>query len=109
MKLRALGCSAPSPRTAMALALCAVLATGCWGYNSSAKRWSYVGNAVLMLGGGGAVAYDLTSNRPQACSGVNCPYESPIRGGLVAGVVLASAGLFGTIFNATRSEVKTSR
>jgi len=94
---------------AIALALCWMLATGCWGYNSSAKRWSYVGNAILALGGGAAIAYDLTSNKPEPCSGVNCPYAPPFRGGLVAGAVLVSAGLFGTIFNATRSEVKTSR
>lgn len=90
------------------LVLCVVLASGCWGYNSSAKRWAYVGDAILMLGGGGAIALDLT-NPPEACSGPNCPYDSPIRGGLVAGAVLVGAGVFGMLVNATRPEVKTSR
>lgn len=88
--------------------MCAVLASGCWGYNSSAKKWAYVGNGVLMLGGGAAIALDLT-NPPEACTGPSCPYDSPIRGGLVAGAVLVGAGLFGVLFNATRPEVKASR
>lgn len=92
----------------VSLVLCVALASGCWGYNSSAKRWAYVGDAILMAGGGGAIALDLT-NKPETCSGPNCPYDSPIRGGLVAGAVLVSAGLFGMLFNATRHEVKTSR
>lgn len=92
----------------ISVALCLALASGCWGYNSSAKRWAYVGNTVLMLGGGGAIALDLT-NPPEACTGANCPYDSPVRGGLVAGAVLVGAGLFGLLFNATRPEVKTSR
>lgn len=102
--LRLLGTSAP-----IALVVCLALLSSCWGYNSSAKRWSYVGDAILFLGGGGAIAYDLTNNKPEACTGKNCPYESPIRGGLIAGAILVSAGVFGAIFNATRPEVKTSR
>jgi hypothetical protein len=93
---------------AIALVLCVVLLGGCFGYNSSAKKWSYVGDTVLILGGGGAIAYDLT-NKPEACVGAGCPYMSPIRGGLIAGALLAGAGLFGIIFNATRDNVKTSR
>ena len=81
---------------------------GCFGYNKSAKRWAYVGDTVLVLGGGGAIALDVTS-KDEPCMGDNCPYKSPIRGGLVAGVVLAAAGLFGILFNATRTNVKTSR
>ena len=93
---------------AVALLLCLTLLGGCWGYNSSAKKWSYAGDTVLILGGGGAIALDLT-NKPEACMGNNCPYLSPIRGGLIAGAILAGAGLFGMIFNATRTNVKTSR
>jgi hypothetical protein len=91
----------------MALLACVALVTGCFGYNSSAKKWAYVGNTVLMLGGGAAVALDLTS-RPPPCTGGGC-YRETIDGGLIAGAVLVSAGLFGIIFNATRPEVKTSR
>ena len=36
-------------------------------------------------------------------------FESPISGVLVAGVVIATAGLIGILLNATRPEVKTSR
>ena len=81
---------------------------GCFGYNSSAKRWAYVGDTVLILGGGAAIAIDVTS-KDEPCTGDNCPYKSPIRGGMVAGVVLATAGLVGILFNATRTSVKTSR
>lgn len=96
------------------LALLAVLAIGmpgCFGYNKSAKRWSYVGDTVLILGGGGAIAGDvLTKDDPPPCMmGMVCPYDSPISGAMVAGVVLATAGLVGIIINATRPTVKTSR
>ena len=100
--------------TGRSLALLAALAigtTGCFGYNKSAKGWSYVGDSVLILGGGGAIAGGiLTKDEPAACK-VNtmCPYESPISGVLVAGVVLAVAGLVGIVVNATRPNVKTSR
>jgi hypothetical protein len=82
--------------------------SGCFGYNKSAKRWAYVGDTVLVLGGGAAIAVDVTS-KDAPCVGDNCPYKSPIHGGLVAGVVLAAAGVFGILFNATRTNVKTSR
>jgi hypothetical protein len=90
---------------------CLALLGGCFGYNSSAKKWSYIGDAVLILAGGAAIAVDQT-NKPAPCmttSTMECTYQSPVRGGLVAGIVLASAGLFGMIFNATRTNVKTSR
>jgi hypothetical protein len=92
----------------VSLVLCVALLAGCWGYNSSAKGWSYVGDTILIAGGGAAIAVDQT-NKPMACEGNSCPYQSPIRGGLVAGAVLVGAGLFGIIFNATRDTVKTSR
>lgn len=82
--------------------------SGCFGYNKSAKRWAYVGDTVLVLGGGGAIAADVTS-KEAPCTGENCTYRSPIHGAMVAGVVLAAAGLFGILFNATRDNVKTSR
>ncbi|MDB4958318.1 MAG: hypothetical protein JWO36_5887 [Myxococcales bacterium] len=91
------------------VALVCILLTGCFGYNSSAKKWSYFGDTLLVLGGGAAITVDQTS-KPPACMGAGCPlYTSPISGGLIAGVVLASAGVFGVILNATRPSVKTSR
>jgi len=92
----------------VSLVLCVALLAGCWGYSSSAKGWSYVGDTILIAGGGAAIAVDLT-NKPAACEGTACPYQSPIRGGLVAGALLVGAGLFGIIFTATRDTVKTSR
>lgn len=88
-----------------AFALCA----GCFGYNKSAKRWSYVGDTVLILGGGGAIAADVAT-KPAACTGEMCPrYTSPVGGAMVVGVLLVTAGLVGILINATRDEVKTSR
>jgi hypothetical protein len=85
--------------------------TGCFGYNKSAKRWAYVGDTVLILGGGGMIAADvLTKDEPAPCkAGTMCPYESPISGAIVAGAMLVAAGLVGIIVNATRPDVKTSR
>lgn len=93
----------------VSLVLCVALLAGCFGYNSSAKGWAYVGDSILIAGGGGALAYDVTQNKPEPCEGNSCPYHSSIRGGMVVGAVLIAAGLFGIIFNATRDNVKTSR
>ena len=87
-------------------ALAALLA-GCVGYNGSAKRWSYVGDVLLIAGGGAALALDQTS-KPAACEGSSCPYQSPVRGGTVAGALLIGAGLLGIVFTATRDTVKSS-
>jgi len=95
-------------RGAIASIASIALLSGCFGYNSSAKRWAYVGDTVLILGGGGAIALDVTT-KDEPCMGDNCPYKSPIHGAMVAGVVLVAAGVFGILFNATRSNVKTSR
>ena len=96
-------------KRAVALVACLALLAGCFGYNSSAKKWAYVGDSLFVVGGGAAVGWDLAT-RPGPCSGPNCPiYTSKIDGGLVAGVLLLSAGVFGFLFNATRSNVKTSR
>lgn len=92
-----------------AIALLLVFATGCFGYNTSAKRWSYVGDTILILGGGVAIAAEETT-KPAPCSGPGCPtYQSSVGGALVVGAVLVAAGVFGIFFNATRDNVKTSR
>ncbi len=89
-----------------AIALVAMLA-GCFGYNSSAKKWAYVGDTLLIAGGGAAIGADFAT-RPGPCTGNNCPYQAPVGGGVVAGAVLVTAGLIGIIYNATRPEVKAS-
>lgn len=84
---------------------------GCFGYNTSAKRWSYVGDTLLVLGGGATIALDVT-DKPADCMEsptVHCQYHSSIGGLMVTGVVLVGAGLFGMIFNATRPNVRSSR
>lgn len=100
-------------RIATAVCVAAALLTGCFGYNKSAKRWAYVGDTVLVLGGGGIIAADMTSRDSAPCMPVMpntpCAYEAPLTGALIAGAVLAAAGLFGFVFNATRPTVKTSR
>jgi hypothetical protein len=94
---------------ATALAAVIALCAGCFGYNKSAKRWAYAGDTVLILGGGGVIAADLLT-KPEACTGMNCPrYTAPVGGALVVGAMLAAAGVFGMILNATRDNVKTSR
>jgi hypothetical protein len=95
---------------AIAVLILIALCGGCFGYNRSAKRWSYVGNTVLILGGGGAIAAGILDKEPptQVMTGGK-PYDPPFNGALVAGVVLATAGLVGIVFNATRPNVKTSR
>lgn len=99
---------ARSARALIASIALVTLLAGCFGYNPSAKRWSYVGNSVLVLGGGAAVAIDVTS-KDEPCMGDNCLYKSSIHGTLIAGVVLVAAGLAGILFTATRDNVKTSR
>ena len=96
-------------RAIAALAI-AALCSGCFGYNRSSKRWSYVGNTVLILGGGGAIAAGVLDKSPptQVMTGGQ-PYDPPFNGAMVAGAVLAVAGIVGIVFNATRPIVKTSR
>ena len=84
----------------VALVAAVALASGCFGYSSSAKKWSYVGDTVLILGGGGAVAADLLTHKP--CEGANCNFDPPFGGGTVAGVLLVTAGLVGIVLTATR-------
>lgn len=85
---------------------------GCFGYNRSAKRWAYVGDAALIVGGGTAIALDVTGKPPPCMPDAmnnGCSYQSSISGAMVAGAVLVAAGMFGILFNATRDNVKTSR
>jgi len=92
----------------LALVACA---SGCFGYNKSAKRWAYAGNTVLILGGGAVIGLDILDkgeSKP-TMPGEMEPYKQPISGGIVAGAILVSMGVFGIIFNATRPNVKTSR
>jgi len=86
------------------------LASGCFGYNKSAKRWSYAGNTVLILGGGATIGVDfLTKSDPApAMPGVEDKYERPFSGALVAGSMLVAAGLLGMILTATRPNVKST-
>jgi len=89
------------------VAICA-LATGCFGYNRSAKRWAYVGDTVLIIGGGGAVAADVVGGHEKVGEGV-AEYQ-PLFGGLaVVGVLLVAGGIAGMVINATRPDVKLSR
>ena len=97
-------------RSALAALATAALVTGCFGYNTSAKRWAYVGDTVLVLGGGGVIAGELlTSSECMPTPERPCGYAPPISGALLAGAVLVAAGVVGMIFNATRPNVKTSR
>lgn len=96
----------------VALIASLTLLTACFGYNPSARRWAYVGDAALIAAGGATIALDVTTkDAPCMPDDMNngCSYRSSIHGALVAGVVLAAAGLFGILFNATRDNVKTSR
>jgi F0F1-type ATP synthase membrane subunit c/vacuolar-type H+-ATPase subunit K len=96
-------------RPCAALAVAALLGTGCFGYNRPAKRWAYVGNSVLIAAGGGAIAQDvLGSSGPEPAMAVPS-YEPPLSGMMLAGIVLATAGVVGIVFNASRPIVKTSR
>ena len=103
-----------SRRAATAVASITLIAFlgGCFGYNKSAKRWAYVGDSILLVGGGTAIAIDVTSKEapcmPDAMNN-GCSYKPSIHGAMIAGIVLAAAGLFGILFNATRDNVKTSR
>ena len=98
-------------RSIAVTAVCAIGLGGCFGYNPSAKRWAYVGDTVLMLGGGAAIAGDVLTKQEveMPCLNNSCPYIPPFGGAMVAGVVLATAGLVGIAINATRPTVKTSR
>lgn len=94
-----------------AVVACAVLLAGCFGYNSSAKKWAYVGDSVLILGGGAAIGADVATagGSCMPATGKVCEYQSPIDGALLAGALLVTAGIVGIVYNATRAEVKTSR
>ena len=97
----------------------AVLATGCWGYNKSAKRGAYVLDTVLVAGGAGLVTLAVL-NPPRSCAdlemetgvpnpGCHDPVAGPINGTMIAGAMLVLGGLVAIVVNATRRNVKTSR
>jgi hypothetical protein len=91
--------------------ICLLSAGGCFGYNKSAKRWAYFGDALLLAGGGAAIAVDVTSKETPCMpdpQNNGCPYTPSIHGALIAGIVLAAAGAFGFLFNATRDNVKST-
>lgn len=103
-----------TPRRSRLLAACALaifLCAGCFGYNRSAKRTAYVGDSLLILGGGAAIAAELLlGGDSEPCAGPGCPADlGPVTGPLVAGTVLITAGIVGILLNATRPIVKTSR
>jgi hypothetical protein len=89
------------------LALVALL-SGCFGYNSSAKGWAYVGDSVLIAGGAAAIGLTVTDKTDCKATGASC-YNAPLNGPTIAGTILIAAGVVGIIFNATRADVKTSR
>jgi hypothetical protein len=94
---------------AVALLTCAVLATGCFGYNSGAKKWAYVGDTILVVGGAAAITADILT-KDEMCTGTGCPdFTLPFGGTTVAGTFLLTAGIGGFMINATRPTVKTSR
>ena len=93
----------------VALLACLALASGCFGYNSSAKNWAYAGDTILVLGGAAAVTADILS-KDEMCTGTGCStFDPPFGGAMVAGAVLITAGVVGMIVNGTRPTVKTSR
>ena len=95
-------------KLALVALLSSALFTGCFGYNSSAKGWAYAGDSLLLAGGGAAIGLGVTSKTDCATTGASC-YDSPVNGPMVAGAMLITAGIVGIIYNATRTEVKTSR
>jgi hypothetical protein len=84
------------------------LLSGCFGYNSSAKKWAYAGDTLLIAGGGAAIGLGVTDKTDCKTTGASC-YNSPLSGTTVVGAVLVTAGIVGIIYNVTRAEVKTSR
>lgn len=99
----------------VAIVLSAALLSGCFGYNSSSKKWAYAGNTLLMLGGGAAIAADVLTHETKMCpsppvQGIYCnDFSTPFGGAAVAGTLLVTAGIVGIIINATRPTVKTTR
>ncbi len=88
---------------------CAALATGCFGYNTGAKRWAYAGDTILVLGGAAAITGDILATE-DPCVGTGCPeFTLPFGGTAVAGAILLTAGIVGYVINATRPTVKSSR
>ena len=92
----------------LALVACIPLVTGCFAYDPGAKKWAYVGDTVLVVGGGGMIAGDILTH--EKCEGTPCPsFDPPFSGAAVAGAILVVAGIIGMLITATRTPVKTSR
>ena len=62
-----------------------------------------------MSDGGGLPVLGRNGSADCEERGPACPYQPLLSGTMVAGIVLATAGLVGIVINATRPEVKTSR
>lgn len=97
----------------------ALVVSGCWGYNNSAKRGAYVLDTTMIVAGGGLIALGVL-NPPKTCAdremdtgimdpACHDPVAGPISGTLVAGALLVVGGLVAFVVNATRTNVKTSR
>ena len=97
----------PVGKLALVALLSGTLCTGCFGYNSSAKGWAYLGDSLLIAGGGAAIGLGVTDSSNCKATGASC-YDAPVNGTTVAGALLVTAGLVGIIFNATRADVKIS-
>src|SRR5882762_9021204 len=69
-----------SRRAATAVASITLIAFlgGCFGYNKSAKRWAYVGDSILLVGGGTAIAIDVTQKESRCmpdAMGNGCTFQ----------------------------------
>lgn len=93
-------------RLARLAATCAVAATlaGCFGYTRSARSWAYVGDALLVAGGGATIAVGVAGApaAPPAMAGELPRYQPPLAGPVAAGAFLIAAGVAGLALNATR-------
>jgi hypothetical protein len=114
-----MGSGARSGRLLVLVIAIAVLASGCWGYNRSARRGAYVLDTVLIAGGAGLITLGVL-DPPRSCAdiemdtgvpnpGCHDPLTGPVSGAMVAGGILVIGGLVAIIVNATRPTVKTSR
>lgn len=97
----------PVGKLALVALLSSAMLTGCFGYNSSAKGWAYVGDSLLIAGGGAAIGLGVTDKSNCKETGASC-YDAPVNGATVAGAMLVAAGIVGIIYNVTRAEVKAS-
>jgi hypothetical protein len=89
-------------------ALWVASATGCFGYNRSAKNAAYLGDSFLIVSGGSAIGAELLLGK-DSCEGAGCTQPlSPVTGPLVAGTMLVTAGIVGLLLNITRPLAKSA-